>query len=201
MSFFAGEKLRAADMNNASIPVVNSTSDVTSPYAGQVVYSSATGILMLYDGTLWKGAARKPLVHAYTASGASVTNITARSVPLDTNAVDTQGWHSTSVNNTRVIPTIQGYYRCHGGTYWPGTLALNVRFTAEVRANGSTIPGSKYGPNVAGGTQGFVSNATWTEATVFLNGSTDYVELWANQNSGGSVTMDTGSYLIVELAY
>jgi hypothetical protein len=201
MSYAAGEKARASKLNQTTMQAVSSTGSISSPATGEPVYVTTTGLVMVYDGSGWKVASRRPFTHAYTASGTSVSNTTAKAVPLELEIADPLSWHSLVTSNSRITPTISGYYRCKGKTYWPGTLASNVRLVAEIRANGAAITGSKYGAVPATGTQGFVSNVADAEASVFLNGSTDYVELWANQNSGGSVTMDAGSFLIAELVY
>jgi len=51
--FSAGENLTAAKLNTSSIPVVSATSDITTPFTGQLVYNTTTGCLHRYTGSAW----------------------------------------------------------------------------------------------------------------------------------------------------
>jgi hypothetical protein len=51
--FSAGEDLTAAKLNASSIPVVSATSDITSPFTGQIIFNTTTGILHRYTGSAW----------------------------------------------------------------------------------------------------------------------------------------------------
>ncbi len=51
--FLAGTKARASKMNESSIPVVSSTSDITTPFTGQIVFSTADNMLYRWTGAAW----------------------------------------------------------------------------------------------------------------------------------------------------
>lgn len=51
--FAAGETLAAAKLNASSIPVVSSTSDIITPYTGQIVFNTTTSCLHRYTGSAW----------------------------------------------------------------------------------------------------------------------------------------------------
>ncbi|MGH3834197.1 MAG: hypothetical protein ACRDSF_00615 [Pseudonocardiaceae bacterium] len=53
--FLAGTKARASRVNESSIPVVSSTSDITTPFTGQIIFSTADNLLYRYDGSAWVG--------------------------------------------------------------------------------------------------------------------------------------------------
>lgn len=143
-----------------------------------------------------------PIFHGYASGGqAGVATITDTPVLLNVEMIDTHGGHSISVNTAQYIGPVQGYYNVSGQVAYPGTLALNVRGLARIKKNGVDIPGSKYGAAAATGSQGFASNVAWCSGTVFLNGTTDYVELHATHNSGGAITLDPGSFLKVEFLH
>lgn len=49
----AGEALSAEKLNTSSIPVVASTADITTPYAGQIIFSTTDSMLYRYTGSAW----------------------------------------------------------------------------------------------------------------------------------------------------
>jgi hypothetical protein len=49
----AGESLSAEKLNTSSIPVVSSTSDITTPYAGQIIFNTTDSMLYRYTGAAW----------------------------------------------------------------------------------------------------------------------------------------------------
>jgi hypothetical protein len=51
--FTSGMDLSAAVLNASSIPVVSATSDIVSPFTGQIVFNTTTGLLHKYSGVSW----------------------------------------------------------------------------------------------------------------------------------------------------
>lgn len=49
----AGEALSAEKLNTSSIPIVSSTSDITTPYAGQIIFNTTDNTLFRYTGSAW----------------------------------------------------------------------------------------------------------------------------------------------------
>lgn len=86
----AGEALSAEKLNTGSIPVVSSTSDITTPYAGQIIFNTTDSMLYRYTGSAWvtyDGSLK--VIKANTVSRASTTtlaNDTELLVPLVANA-------------------------------------------------------------------------------------------------------------------
>jgi hypothetical protein len=102
---------------------------------------------------------------------------------------DTDNFHSTTVNNSRVTPTIAGIYRVYG-TLFVSSLVNGVTVDVNVRMNGSSnlAPGSRIGGAAGHGVAAgafSTANAFSLDVTaqVECNGSTDYFELVARQNS------------------
>lgn len=123
-----------------------------------------------------------------TATGVSVANATDTYIPFSTEEYDPLGWHSTSSNNSRITPNIAGWYLCTatlngmnpaGGNHRVINLVNRNRASATVLDNQfARFDINNYGPDdcsVAGIT--------------YLNGSTDYVEMVAVQNSGVTRTV------------
>lgn len=104
----------------------------------------------------------------------------------DIEDLDTHGWHSTSVNTSRVTPTKAGWVRVTGTVHWANTSATGRRGVA-VRVNGGN---TTYGTLIPGTTVG--NTGTTVTKTVAVNGTTDYIEVFAFQDSGGSVNAVDG---------
>jgi hypothetical protein len=102
--------------------------------------------------------------------------------------VDTHGWHSTSVNTSRITPNKAGWIRFSATVPW-AVNATNRRGVA-IDVNGTN---RRYGNMIlatATASQNVYAVGTWT---LSFNGSTDYAELVAYQNSGGA--LDTADVL------
>ncbi|MFD7016145.1 hypothetical protein [Streptomyces sp. NPDC059928] len=127
-----------------------------------------------------------PVFRGYQASAQSVANATWVSVAIDTETLDSDGGHSNVTNNSRYTPTVAGTYCVIGTAAFAGS--ATTQRAARLTMNGSTSVGAA----VAGG-----SGSSWWCATTIdffvMNGSTDYVELQARQDSGGTLSTYTGT--------
>lgn len=102
-----------------------------------------------------------------TGSNQTVTNSTPTKVQLNTEDYDSNSFFD-STTNYRFQPTVAGYYQFNGGIQL-GTSAI-TQGVAYLHKNGTLF---KTGMNVAGATQTAV-----VSSLIYLNGSSDYVELW-----------------------
>lgn len=127
-----------------------------------------------------------PVFRGYQASAQSCANATWVSVAIDTETLDSDGGHSTVTNNSRYTPTVAGTYLVIGTAAFAGS--ATTQRAARLAMNGVTSIGGA----VAGG-----SGASWWCATALelfvCNGTTDYVEMQARQDSGGTITTYTGT--------
>lgn len=130
----------------------------------------------------------------------SVTNNTATESLFDTDDLDPLGWHSTSVNTGRVIPTIAGWYQVVGGVTF-GSDNDYTRITLRVTKNGT--PG---GPDY--GSQSFVPGQVslgpvlnCASVPISLNGSTDYVGLSVLQVNTSAAANTAQCRIFVKLLY
>ena len=122
-------------------------------------------------------AGNGPVFRAFAASSQSIPNATDTKVLLATENFDT----NSNFANSRFTPTVAGYYLIKGIVgYVNDVLAATVTifrngsgYSAGVRVNANTY-------------------ATEVVDIVYLNGSTDYLELYTRQGSGGSVGTTTG---------
>jgi hypothetical protein len=127
----------------------------------------------------------RPSFVGYATTTQSVANLTNTEMLLNAELLDTHNWHSTVSNTARIVPTIPGYYDCLGMIAWATSTAGDRN--AQFRKNGAQLDGSPYGPVPALNGTVFLFGGGWAMGTIFCNGTTDYISLWGNQNTGGAI--------------
>ena len=121
----------------------------------------------------------------YNSADVSLTSGTATAITCDSEFYDTDGYHSTSSNTSRItIPSGKGgYYLIQGYTQYAANATGNR--TTSIRKNGSTIllqnlnsvqPEASRSTNIA---IAYVGNFAVA----------DYIELFGVQNTGGALTI------------
>lgn len=116
-----------------------------------------------------------PAFYAYASSNQSITANSSTKLQINTEVFDTASCYDTSTY--RFTPNVAGYYQISGNCYW-GT--NSVRTLIIIYKNGSSfVLGNALGGDSGGYAAGTVSS------TIYLNGSTDYVELYLNPTSNG----------------
>lgn len=129
-----------------------------------------------------------PAFSAYrNTSTQTVTSGVATKVQLNGEDFDTASAFD-STTNFRFQPTVAGYYLLTGRILSAASGGGSVA-TAQLYKNGSLVlNGQSYIPP-----SGSSSQNTTVTGLVYLNGSTDYVELWANLNGTGTITITNGT--------
>lgn len=112
-----------------------------------------------------------PAFSAYLGSNQSVSASTYTKVQCNTEEFDTNSNYDNATNY-RFTPTVAGYYQINGSIDL-GTSSISAG-VIKIYKNGS---GFKNGANFGGGTS-YTFNTVVVSALVYLNGSTDYVELY-----------------------
>ena len=124
----------------------------------------------------------------------SAFQLTAQSIPtgaftkltVNTEEFDTASAYDNSTY--RFQPAVAGYYQINGST---GLVSLTATTIAlSIYKNGSEY---KRGARVATAAAGIDLSVT---SLVYLNGTTDYVELFLFQNSAGAVNTDISGGLV-----
>lgn len=166
-----------------------------SLFAGQIALD--TDFLAILAGANQRPICK--LVQAAAQTG--LANNTQVAITFTTEDIDTDGYHSTSVNTTRITPTRPGYF-ITSGVVFANFSGLTVDVTgldANVRKNGVTnlAPAARLGAGAASKVQtaynslhdqaiGLVIPPTYID----MNGSTDYLEL-VGRGAGGGGTWAT----------
>lgn len=123
-----------------------------------------------------------PLAILNQANAQSFSNAASAAIAYDGTFLDTYGGHSNSTNNSRYTAQVTGWYFVKAGVVW-ATNATGNR-SIQLYKNGVAYPYSWTAVPAAGT---FQDPGVETAALVQLNAG-DYVEAWATQNSGGSLS-------------
>lgn len=122
-----------------------------------------------------------PAFQAYASGTQSVSNNTWTKVTLDTEVFDTNNNFASS----RFTPTVAGYYQVNASLCLYGTSSFPIEQVGAVYVNGSTYHWiCDISPNASLTSNNFslVSGST----IVYLNGSTDYIELYGYYYGSGA---------------
>lgn len=138
-----------------------------------------TGTLLSTASTF---AGTGPAFSAYTNVSQSIPNASFTKLQANTEEFDTNSNYDNATNY-RFLPTVAGYYYING-LYAPSAAVVGLN-TCAIYKNGSLF---KYGSSSPNSNVSLSSNVS---ALISFNGSSDYVELWVFQNSGGA--LGTGS--------
>lgn len=125
-----------------------------------------------------------PAFSAYSSSTTSMTNSAFTKIAFQTEEFDTANCFD-STTNYRFTPGVAGYYQFNAVLAMPGgTYAVGLVFYK----NGSRFKDGNFIVNNT--TTGSINVVT---ALMYMNGSTDYVEVYGYQSSGGAVNCNTGA--------
>jgi len=136
-----------------------------------VTVPSVTGTAMV--------SGNMPAFSAYASAGASITGGVASKIAINTEEFDTASCYNTSTY--RFTPNVAGYYFVTGAVRAP---SITGEFATIIFKNGATT-----GRQAAGsGTQSVIIPVC--SCIVSMNGSTDYLELYAY--TANTLTYDSG---------
>jgi hypothetical protein len=130
-----------------------------------------------------------PQVRLVQQAAQSLANSTDTALTFGTASEewDTHGFHSESVNTSRITPTVAGYYRLTGTVFVVASTALTA-LTAVMAKNGTVQP-PRHRPKPAATN---ITSSVQVTVTLTANGSTDYFEFFAQQTSGGALNTNVG---------
>jgi hypothetical protein len=147
--------------------------DTTGNLAFQTSAGTYTQTMPNATGTVMVSG-NMPAFSAWNSNATSVANVTATKIAFDTEEFDTANCFASS----RFTPNVAGYYQINGNVIFG---AAGAAIFTMIYKNGSAYKrGSQSGSASASGQGSYVS------ALVYMNGSTDYVEIYAYQSTGGS---------------
>ena len=145
-------------------PAVAGTNTATLP--------AATGTVMV--------SGNMPAFSAYSSSGTVVPSVTNTKMLFQTEEYDTNNNFASS----RFTPTIAGYYMINACVY-PGSASRTGEVSMILFKNGVQ---TKYGFDTLTSFPFYILSSSWQ---IYLNGTTDYVEIYVFAVNGS--TFNTGS--------
>jgi len=156
-----------------------------------VTINGDTGVSKVQDGVVVQAdlsggvAGNGPAFSAYASVAQNITNSTNTKIQFNTEEFDTNSNYD-STTNFRFTPTVAGYYQVNALIGFSPN-ATGFRFISIFK-NGASM---KSGVNVTGASTNYtVINAS---ALIYLNGVTDYIEVYGQHNSGSTLTTASGS--------
>jgi len=121
-----------------------------------------------------------PAFSAYQSSATSIPNATLTKILYANESFDT----NSNFASSRFTPTVAGYYQITASV----AIQISGASYGVIKVNTTDVAWA-YGSGIVG-----VLNSTpIMTKLVYLNGSTDYVEVYAEQRSGSTVNTDTNS--------
>ena len=151
----------------------STTIQATDAVTATLTLPSTTGTLLATTSTF---AGTGPAFSAYAGSTQSITGGVWTKLQINTKEFDTNSNYDATTNY-RFTPTVAGYYQVTGGVN--AGAGSNAYFLCNIYKNGVGYKQGSNFPTSASGGPGSVASGL-----VFLNGSTDYIELYAlAQNS------------------
>lgn len=156
-----------AGSNTLVLPTGNGTN-------GQVLSTNGSGALSWAD----RMTAAGPAFRAYLNADQTVTNGAWNKLAANTESFDTNSSYDNSTNY-RFTPTVSGYYQINGAVCIEASSATRTRCLSAIYKNGTIY---------ARGSDTFaaVSNLSVVSDLVYLNGSTDYIEIYGYLNTGST---------------
>jgi len=167
----ANLKLKNPSGGSLSLVSADGGSDLT------VTFPATTGTAMV--------SGNMPAFSAYPNASQTLTNITFTKIQCNTEEFDTNSNYDNATNY-RFTPTVAGYYQVNGAV---GFTATTVRVgQAVIYKNGTAFKTGEYA--VTSSTNDATSCSAIVSALVYLNGSTDYIEIygWCQILSGTLTT-------------
>jgi hypothetical protein len=125
-----------------------------------------------------------PAFRAVAVGGQPLTSSTAARLNLGTEEFDTDNSFTPSPN--RFQPTVAGYYQLNGCAAFQGTTVITG--FVQIRKNGTTAAGAALSPTTSS-----TSIVLAVSDLQYLNGTTDYVELWGGCAGTGTLQIQTPS--------
>ena len=156
--------LVAGNSTNGGTQIVTDTSGTLNIVTGSGSGSNAITIDTSQNVSIPKGVGGTPAFSAYCSTPFSVTLSTFTKLQFQTEEFDTTNAFD-STTNYRFQPTVAGYYQVNGG-YQTATSATQM--LATIYKNGTEYKRGIY----------IVSGNVYVSALVYLNGTTDYIELY-----------------------
>lgn len=155
--------------------LINTT---TTGILGSTFFADGTGDLTIQqNGVTINRVTSTPTFAAYQTTGTAVTASTFTKVLFQAEFFDTA--NCFDFTNSRFTPTVAGYYQINSNLYMFGQV---TRLISSIYKNGN-----EYVRAVDSTASGWFANSA--SCLMYLNGTTDYVEAYTYNTTGGIATV------------
>ena len=175
------------DSSNGLIyPTWTTAGRPTSPATGQCGYNTSIGGMEIYNGSAWDCITGGPAFNCYGNTNQVISSGVGTKVVINTKTIDTATCFDPTTNY-RFTPTVAGYYQINAVVEaYAGGTAMTA-YTLSVYKNGSEVlRGSE-------GTTSVTELYAVAAGMFYMNGSTDYLELYMTVVSSGTITLYGGN--------
>jgi hypothetical protein len=171
-------------------PAVSGTTTLTLPATTDTLVGKTTTDTLtnktltsptITGATITVASTAAPAFSAYSTTLTSTSNSTWTKVTFNTEEFDT----NSNFASNRFTPTVAGYYQVNTSVSGPSSAAGII--LVNFYKNGSNFKSGNEIPNSLTGT--YVVAA----ALIYCNGSTDYIEVYAIQTTGGTANLGSNS--------
>jgi hypothetical protein len=173
----------------ASIITATTTSGLTqsADNSGVLQLASGTGNLVTVPSVTGTILVNGPAFSAYLSADQTVSNNTITKLQANTEEFDTASCYNNTTNY-RFTPNVAGYYQVNGQIYFNASSGINGNTFITIYKNGSRF---KDGGLVSGTLGGVIFMPV--SALIYMNGSTDYIELYGTLQGTGTLYFGSSS--------
>jgi len=171
--------------------IKQSGSSISIGESGDTINIGTTGDTINLAGSAYAAANNAPAFFATLSADTTISDDTVTKVAANTEVFDTDSCYDNS-SNYRFTPNVAGKYYVFGYMQVNCTSGELTQSLLLFKKNGSTVSEAELNQANSSGFRTGISNAT----IVDMNGSSDYVEMYAMGNVGGgtvSLKSDSGS--------
>lgn len=167
----------------------------TVPTPSTAVAGSAA---LASQGNSWRDAnnwylSNHPVAVLRSSGTQSINSASSTAVLLDVEDIDSDSGHSLVSNTSRYTGQTAGWFLITAYILFAANASTTTVRQLEIRVNGSGITLA----STAGNSSAIATHLS-TSTHYFLNGSTDFVEMFAFQNSGGAIAIGGQCRMTVE---
>jgi hypothetical protein len=142
--------------------------------------SPSTKLHVVGEVTATQGVGGYPAFNAYASAAQTVTSATPTKIAINTENFDTNSNFDTT--NYRFTPTVEGYYQVNGTVLGTGATTITA-LLVFIYKNGVNIRRTGLVTSLGAGSNSQVS----VSEVIYMNGSTDYIELYGQVNGTGTL--------------
>jgi hypothetical protein len=180
-------------LGNTAIQLGNTVTTLNNMTLGNVTVSSGNVVAGIASSTITQSmlatgvAGTGPAFSAYNSSDQSITTATWTKLAANTKEFDTNSCYDNATNY-RFTPTIAGYYQVNGKiTVYASVATANL--IIAIYKNGTIFKRGSYNINPSAQPD----TGVVVSSLIYLNGSTDYIELYGNSSFTGTNTFNSGA--------